>query len=256
MSKLLAVIRGSKTELLPEDRPSLSKLHSYNGRKVVFADHWKTIPDEAMYLSDRFTRAERMKCRLASDPSRECTHYPVVQCMNILRFFKPKRWLDPCMGWGDRLLCALAYGNIDYVGTDTNLALHDKYAAMDKAFNDGTVSVKHYAQPFETFKLPRKKFDLVFTSPPFGTFETYDFMDVWSDVDAYLHKFLFRLLDKSNEALRKGGHLVLYIEDHPSGRYIDRMLKYVKDHIRTLQYEGVIYYEGMKPRPHYVWLKV
>lgn len=250
----MQALRNAKTEVLPQDHPYVKNLSNYKGRKVVFADHWKVLPDKVADISDRWTRDLRLQCRVKGDPKRVCTHYPVVQCMNILRFFKPTRWLDPTMGWGDRLACALAYGNIDYVGTDTNVALHDRYAAMNKALNDGTVSVSHFATPFQDFKLPRKKFDLVFTSPPFGTFELYDFMDVWSDPEAYLQGFLFPLLEKSAKALRKGGHLVLYIEDHDTERYIDRMLE--KARSLPLRYDGIIYYAGMKPRPHYVWQRL
>lgn len=234
--------------MLAQDDPYVRGLRDFQGRKVVFADHWKVLPEG---LTDRFTGALRRKCRVADQPGRECTNYPIVQCMNILRFFKPKRWLDPTMGWGDRLLCAMAMG-IEYVGTDTNTALHAAYDRI--AALDASVKVSHTAVPFQDFVLPRKKFDLVFTSPPFGSFEVYEGMEDWNNVDVYLTKFLFPLLAKSSKALRKGGHLVLYIEDKPGARFIDRMLDYGAK--LPLEFLGVIYYQGLKPRPHYVWKNV
>jgi hypothetical protein len=68
-----------------------------------------------------------------------------------------------------------------------------------------------------------------------------------------MEEFMVPLFKKSVKHLEDGGHIVLYIEDRPNSPFIQIM----KDHVKTahpeLKYEGAFYYEGVKPRPYYVW---
>lgn len=102
--------------------------------------------------------------------------------------------LDPCSGWGDRLMGALSSDKINkYVGFDPNRSLRYGYAKLMelydleiKEFNTESMrftgesnnikkDITMYCLPFEDSEriLEENSFDLVFTSPPFFDFEVY-----------------------------------------------------------------------------------
>jgi tRNA1(Val) A37 N6-methylase TrmN6 len=179
-----------------------------------------------------------------------CTLYPFEVGMQVLKMFKPKRWLDPTAGWGDRLRCAIEYG-CEYTGVDSNKEMESAYKAIiaDKARDPSKYTIK--IGKFQDVRIAGT-FDLVFTSPPFFTKEVYEHMTMWKDVEEFLEEFLKPLFEKSTKLLEKGGHLVLYIEDRNSSDFIDLMKLYAET---LLKYEGAFYYEGTSLRPYYVWLK-
>ena len=185
-----------------------------------------------------------------------CSLYPFPVGLEILKIFKPTRWLDPTAGWGDRLRCAIEYG-VPYVGIDSNTNMHSAYKMIvnENAKGDHN-TYKVIPGKFQDAKI-QGKFDLVFTSPPFYSYETYNSMNSWKTVDDFLNKFLYVLLEKSSEYLLKDGHLILYIEDKPKLRFITLMKEYVTKNIPSLKYEGIIYYQGRPSlRPYYIWKKI
>jgi hypothetical protein len=111
--------------------------------------------------------------------NKPCNNFRISVCLEVLKLFKPKKWLDISAGWGDRLLSALLYSQLNtqfklYCGVDPNPCLHPYYQEMIKTFNP--VSKKEYIlikDGFETASLPDTKFDLVFSSPPFFDLEIY-----------------------------------------------------------------------------------
>lgn len=241
-------------------RKKWPSLRQYRGEHVVFKDHWHAADASLMRITNRYTREERMRCRVNGERTapasarpgekvRECTLYPIPQCLNVLRFFKPKKWLDPTMGWGDRLISGLLYGVGVYVGCDTNAALHPAYDKIVADLGKST-AVTHLNASFLTAPLGNQKFDLIYTSPPFGMYEVYEGAAEWKTAGDFTSKFLFPFLDRCVAKLSKGGHLVLYIADYDGQRFITDMLAYMKG---KLTYDGIIYYEGSAPRPHYVW---
>ncbi len=259
------------------------KYETYKGKQIIIPNvkNWDLVSE-----TDRFSLRQRLACTIVpgktpmelwtehpewtlndlEQHTRICSLYPFPVGMEILHRFKPKRWLDPCAGWGDRLRCATAYG-VPYVGVDTNLNMQSAYKMIVDERGQG----KHYKYKvlpgkFQDVKI-KGKFDLVFTSPPFYTFEVYDSMNAWKSVDDFLDNFLYILLEKANAHLSKHGHLILYIEDKPENPYIQKMKDYVTEHIPSLRYEGVIYYQGRPSpislqqgriglRPYFIWKKV
>jgi hypothetical protein len=224
-------------------------METFRGKTVIIpkSKDWKLIDE-----TDRYSKEQRLKCKTAS--GKECTLYPFPAGMQVMKMFKPKRWLDPTAGWGDRLRVAIA-SDVEYVGVDSNSSMQSAY----KAIIDDKSGGNH-----EKFKVKRGKFqnvkidgmfDLIFTSPPFFTVEVYENMVEWSDIEHFMKDFLRPLLRKSYKHLEPEGHLVLYIEDRPDAAFIDLMKGYVKSELPNLQYEGAFYYQGVKPRPYYVWKK-
>ena len=174
--------------------------------------------------------------------------------MIVLKMFKPKKWLDPTAGWGDRLRCAIEYG-CEYLGVDSNSSMQTAYKAIVDDLGEG--DHKKYRVKDGKFQNVRimGKYDLVFTSPPFYTVEKYDNMADWKSVEEFMTEFMFPLFKKSVAHLAEGGHIVLYIEERPEAAFIDLMKDHVMKKHPKLKYEGAFYYEGAnsKLRPYYVW---
>ncbi len=225
-------------------------METFRGKTVIIprSKDWKAIDE-----TDKYSKEQRMKCKAES--GKECTLYPFPIGLEVMKIFKPKRWLDPTAGWGDRLRVAIASG-VEYVGIDSNISMQPAYKAIidDKAEGD-TKKYRVIPGKFQDAKITGK-FDLIFTSPPFFTVEVYENMVEWKDVEDFMNEFLKPLLKKSFDHLKKGGHIVLYIEDKPEAAFIDLMKEYVKTELPTLEYEGAFYYQGVKMRPYYVWKKV
>lgn len=224
-------------------------METFRGKTVILprSKDWKLIDE-----TDKYSKEQRLKCKTES--GKECTLYPFPAGMTVMKMFKPKRWLDPTAGWGDRLRVAIASG-VEYVGVDSNSSMQPSYKAIidDKAGGDHE-KYKVKKGKFQNVKIDGT-FDLIFTSPPFFTVEVYENMVEWTDVEHFMKDFLRPLLRKSYKHLEKDGHLVLYIEDRPEAAFIDLMKEYVKSELPGLEYEGAFYYEGKKMRPYYVWKK-
>lgn len=221
-------------------------MEKFRGKFITIpkTTNWK-LNDE----TDKYSGKQRRKCK--SITGKECNLYFFEVGMQVLKMFKPRKWLDPCAGWGDRLRCAIAYG-CNYVGVDTNKDMESAYQHIIDDLGDPK-KVKVKMGRFQNVRID-ETFDLVFTSPPFYTKEVYAHMKVWETVDEFMTEFLRPLLRKSYRLLEDKGHLVLYIED----KGVDSFIPLMKDYAETIgfTYEGAFYYIGSgTPRPYYVWVK-
>lgn len=223
-------------------------METFRGKKVLIprSKNWKLIDE-----TDKYSKEQRLKCK--AETGKECTLYPFPAGMEVIKMFKPKRWLDPTAGWGDRLRVAIA-SNVDYVGVDSNTSMDKAYKSIIDDLAKGSKQYKVKIGRFQDVRITGK-FDLVFTSPPFFNVEVYENMKDWKDIEEFMEEFLQPLLRKSYDHLENNGHIVLYIEDRPDAAFIDLMKLYVKEELPNLEYEGAFYYEGAKPRPYYVWVK-
>jgi hypothetical protein len=227
----------------------LNTMETFRGKTVIIprSRDWKLIDE-----TDKYSGEQRKKCSTAT--GKECMLYPFPAGMEVLKMFKPKKWLDPTAGWGDRLRCAIEYG-CEYTGVDSNKEMKSAYAAIlkDKATNPENYKIK--IGKFQDVRITGK-YDLVFTSPPFFTKELYEHMVQWKDISEFMDEFLKPLFKKSFEHLEDGGHIVLYIEDKGVDGFIDLMKLFVEADLPKLKYEGAFYYQGSKAmRPYYVWVK-
>jgi 16S rRNA G966 N2-methylase RsmD len=129
--------------------------------------------------------------------------------------------LDPCSGWGDRLIGALAAGVASYVGVDPNPMLVQGYAELLRelmAHAPRRVDVRMINEPFEAVDLGAAVFDVVFTSPPFGGRERYwapgsrgqaEFLPAPNWFEAWMAP----ALRKMYAHLAPDGLLALYLQD-------------------------------------------
>ena len=196
--------------------------------------------------------------------NKPCNNFRISVCLEVLKLFKPKKWLDISAGWGDRLLSALLYTELDskfelYCGVDPNPCLHPHYQEIIKTFN--TSNNKKYIliqDGFETAKLPNTKFDLVFSSPPFFDLEIYSTSNTnsivkYKGVDRWFNEFLMPSLYKAERYLERGGFLVLYMGESQGTRYIPKMIKLMNYRMNNI---GMFYYTNSKKiREFFCWQK-
>ncbi len=186
---------------------------------------------------------------------KNCTNYKITYLLSILSRFRPKRWLDLSSGWSDRLLSACIshrkYGLEEYVGNDPNECLHKHYKEIVKQFGSG-LKTKFYQEKAEEFSTQNYlgRFDFIFTSPPFYTYEIYTEEQKkdknLANIRDWLENFLFIVLRKSYEMLSDDGNLLMYIEDKPDYRFIPEFIEYTVS--LGLKYEGFIYQVYKDPK--------
>ncbi len=198
----------------------------------------------------------------------ECTSFRPTIIVSLIQMFNAKRILDFSSGWGDRLIGAMAANVEYYCGVDPNTCLHPNYEAMIEFFGKDKKKFNMIQSPFETAKIPNKKYDLICTSPPYFTLETYteectqSISSCDENVDKWLNDFLFFSIKKAWKYLIPGGHMVIIINDMKNIKFVEEMIKYVKDRIKDSEYEGVISYgekvDGNKyksSQPMWIWKK-
>lgn len=200
--------------------------------------------------------------------ARECTTFRPANLVACIQMFfpnykkKPIRILDPSSGWGDRLLAAIATKSI-YYGVDPNTKLFPYYEKMIKFFNVSKQKYRMLNAPFETVKLTKTKYDMVFTSPPYFDLEHYSDDKSQSDVKNtterdWFDNFLKPYIKTAWEALSVNGVMVIVInQKNRSEHYIEWMLDYVND---FAEYLGVISYANpgdyhKSPQPMFIWRK-
>lgn len=193
--------------------------------------------------------------------NKPCNNFRISVCMEVLRVFHPKSWLDISAGWGDRLLSALLYDNLEiYTGCDPNPCLHPYYRKMVETFDPvGYKKITLIEDGFETAKLPiNQKYDLAFSSPPFFDLETYsnapaDSLTKYTTSQKWLHGFLIPAITKAIEYLHIGGYLVLYMGESQGTDYIPEMIK-ITNGMVNVRNAGMFYYtDGDKLREFYCW---
>ncbi len=137
------------------------------------------------------TTAKHLIWRLA-------THLPIQVEYPLLRTI-----LDPCAGWGGRVLGALS-SDYNYIGYDTNANISVMCSAMIQGIKDagGVINtdadIRNRPMPTDadTFKseILVDNISLVLTSPPYANLEVYDGMKVFVDDDDYYKNFLIPMI--------------------------------------------------------------
>ena len=161
----------------------------------------------------------------------------------------------------------MAYG-CEYTGVDPSECMQPKYKEMINFLkpNKGD-NYKVHKKGFEDFKVKKDYYDLVFTSPPFFDLEVYENVSSQSikkfnTLEKWKKNFLFPSIKKSYKALKKGGHLALYINDYyKDGKkysYVRDMRKFIDK--LEMKYMGTFNWVNVdssrKIRDIYVWKKV
>jgi hypothetical protein len=187
----------------------------------------------------------------------------------LYQFFNAKIILDMSSGWGDRLVGSCG---LEYHGFDPNSKLTDKYKYIINLYN---LNAKIECCPFEDSNLQNNYYDIMFSSPPYFDRESYSQEENQSSnryktIDEWLNKFLFVSIDKTYNALKKGGILAINISDILIGKkrleICDPMNNYISS--KNMEYIGCFglqltkmlnsksyYMQGIFGEPIWIWKK-
>ena len=170
----------------------------------------------------------------------------VAKC--IYTHFNSKRVLDFSSGWGDRLTGFLSCESTEsYTGIDPNVHLqhcYDKLIHNQLVNTNKKVSMIYKGAEKVKFK---KKFDTIFTSPPYFELEKYSndrnqSNIKYSDLDDWFEHFLFKVLD--NHLPNLEGTLALQISNYKKGtltiNLVDPLMKFIKTNFPEFKYKGYI----------------
>ena len=157
-----------------------------------------------------------------------------------------KNMLDMSAGRGARMIACAAM-EINYLGIDPCECTHEKYPLMKKFVKFcGSKSYVHFIRSGfeEDWIMPGffkgKKFDLMFSSPPYFDLEIYEnndkqSIDRFSSLENWLENFLKVCMRKILSLLRPGGIMALNIDNpvHIKRDYINPLLKF--------EFEGAVF---------------
>ena len=138
-------------------------------------------------------------------------------CRDLLQEFGGGRVLDPCHGWGGRLVGALLADVESYTGVDpsdeASAGVHKIAQAYHEYAPDTEVTL--LKMPFEDTALEAGAYDIAITSPPYFDVEQYHGeqqshvrypkYDLWRD------GFYCQLIAKVYDYLRNGGTFILQV---------------------------------------------
>lgn len=127
--------------------------------------------------------------------------------------------LDPCAGWGGRMIGAASIPNTTYVACEPSSQTYDGLIKLGEWLKTLQPSFNYtvYKLPYEEFKTD-EKFDIALTSPPYFNTEHYseeltNSMNKFSEFDCWVDGFYKPLILNTMSYLRDGGKFILNIGD-------------------------------------------
>lgn len=158
------------------------------------------------------------------------TTFMPIYAKSIYQYFGcPKIVLDPCSGWGDRLLGAETSGIEKYIGFDPNIDLRYGYSRimsllehsvteLSRNYMKFSNSYEIHSEPFEIGcqNISSNSIDFIFTSPPFFEYEVYTVNNpVYTD---WITEFYEPLFIQCDRVLKPECYACIYIADTSSGK--------------------------------------
>ena len=124
--------------------------------------------------------------------------------------------LDPCHGWGGRLVGALLADVETYTGVDPSNDAHEGVVKIAKAFGKyGDTKINIIQKCFEDTDLEEETFDFALTSPPYFDVEKYEGENTshkrYPKYDLWRDGFFKTLISKTYKALKDGGTFCLQV---------------------------------------------
>ena len=122
---------------------------------------------------------------------------------------------DPSMGYGGRLLGAIAAG-VNYIGTDPCIPTFEGLKKIQNEYGHKHLNYSLLRQGSEDTHLGHERIDFVFTSPPYFGWEAYGDEPEQSSIkfstsDMWKEKFLKQTILNAHYALKKGKYLALNV---------------------------------------------
>lgn len=147
--------------------------------------------------------------------------FPPMLAKQLLEEFTPpdKKTdvLDPCHGWGGRIVGALLADVSSYTGIDPSDDAHDGVIRIIDAFGKYSkhTKIEIRKECFEDTNIEKESYDIALTSPPYFNVEKYAGENQshikYPQYDLWKEKFYTPLIAKTYYALRPGGVFVLNV---------------------------------------------
>ncbi len=173
--------------------------------------------------------------------TKEATTYSPAVSKKIYSLLLPKDGgtvFDPFSGWGDRAIGAVSSKKVTkYVGVDCNPELKEGYAEIEK------LSDKIQFNLCSIFEFKSEdQYDLVFSSPPFGDYETYNPEDEkqstheFTDYRKWFDNFMVQALDIIEKLCKPGGYIALHMgETYRTPTFPHDVIDYLKKKVSLIQ---------------------
>ena len=213
-----------------KEYPRYNSLAFHPKQFITSGDNYSTYEGLQM-VSEGKTKGERLRfvCQdkfraiisgsLAFGGAKMPMDFPASLARDLINEFSDGgKVLDPCAGWGGRLVGFLASDATEYDGTDASPYQCEGDKLIYDTFQDVTQGEKHVSincSPFEKRTLRNAYFDMAITSPPYFDTEKYiggeQSRETSSNYEQWRDTFYRVLIEKTFAALKVGGIFCLQV---------------------------------------------
>ena len=219
-------------------------------RMYLYANRQKYLGKSPLELSD----AELLRGFGISGILRNYTAFDTSVMQDVIKTYNIKSVIDPCAGWGERMLCCYA-NDIKYQGFDINMLLCEGYDNMIDDFEMCNQTISFGDSSIANIS---GHYDAVITCPPYYNTEIYsktgaenlsyaDFLSWWNKVVQNFSNvtyFCFQINQKykndmSNIVLQNGFQLIDIISQNTKTSHFNRKNGVVSKH----EYEEMLIFK-------------
>ena len=213
-----------------KEYPRYNSLAFHPKQFITSGDNYSTYEGLQMVSTGK-TKGERLRfvCQdkfraiisgsLAFGGAKMPMDFPASLARDLINEFSDGgKVLDPCAGWGGRLVGFLASDATEYDGTDASPYQCDGDKLIYDTFQDVTQGEKQVSitcSPFEKRTLRNAYFDMAITSPPYFDTEKYiggeQSRETSSNYEQWRDTFYRVLIEKTFAALKVGGIFCLQV---------------------------------------------
>lgn len=213
-----------------KEYPRYNSLAFHPKQFITSGDNYSTYEGLQM-VSEGKTKGERLRfvCQdkfraiisgsLAFGGAKMPMDFPASLARDLINEFSDGgKVLDPCAGWGGRLVGFLASDATEYDGTDASPYQCEGDKLIYDTFQDVTQGEKQVSitcSPFEKRTLRNDYFDMAITSPPYFDTEKYiggeQSRETSANYEQWRSTFYRVLIQKTFDALKSGGIFCLQV---------------------------------------------
>lgn len=186
-----------------EDNRGKSFANSWTAENLQKILRWNRKSHSTPYLSE-IKRGVYFCCGLTKS-----TMYRPQMAKLLCLKYKPKIVLDPCAGWGGRMLGVVSSG-AKYIAFEPNTETYKNLQSLIQFLNieDKVTIICDDALNMNNYNLP--KVDMILTSPPYFDVEVYTKESTQSinnitNYESWITEFLKPLIEKSLSHLKEDG---------------------------------------------------
>lgn len=221
---LVQVSYWSINEFLDSDQlvqVILNKIDHYQGKSMITGDDVKDF---------------KTLIRLGGKGLvKKATNFPIKSGMSTLSKYTTKgdTYVDPCAGWGDRLLISKKLG-LHYIGYDINEPLVKRLRElnMDMRIKGEKTPSEIRLQDFTQFDQEMVGVaDVIMTSPPYYDLEDYrhgDQKQEYLSYEQWLEQFVHPFMDNCFSYLKDGKYCLINVKDYNRHELVNDFIAYGK----------------------------